>query len=97
MYIKIETIIKPEIKHFLFCACASRLSHKNNKDFVFEDNIKLLAKLVLHGDDEAKSLRGLQVYYSLTAPRYFWQEFVTYQLGNEQLGSESTMHYALCA
>jgi hypothetical protein len=94
MYITINTIIKPDNKHFIFCACASRLSHKNDNEFVFEDNIKLLSKLVLHGDDEAKSLRGLQVYYSLTAPRYFWHEFVTYRIGNEQLGSESTMHSA---
>lgn len=94
MYINISVLVVPTERHFLLCACASRLSHKNNKEFVFDDNIKLLSKLVLHGDDEAKSLRGLQVYYSLTAPRYFWQEFCTYKIGNEQLGSESTMHSA---
>lgn len=94
MYIVIDTLAKPTNATFIICASASRLSHKNDKDNAFEDDIKLLSKLVLHGDDEAKSLRGLQVYYSLTAPRYFWHEFVTYRIGNEQLGSESTMHSA---
>lgn len=74
---------------------ASRLSYVNkNLLYLFEDNLKLLSKLILHGDDEAKSIRGLVVYYSLEAPRYFWHEFVTYRIGNEQLGSESTMHNA---
>jgi len=96
MYINITTLDKPTEHHFIICARASRLSHKSNAIGLLplEKQIKLLSKLVLHGDDEAKSLRGLQVYYSLTAPRYFWHEFVTYRIGNEQLGSESTMHSA---
>lgn len=95
MYISVNAIILPTEEHYDFCADASRLSHKNKaKNISFLDQLSLLSKLVLHGDDEAKSLRGLQVYYSLTAPRYFWHEFVTYRIGNEQLGSESTMHSA---
>ena len=95
MYITIKLFSRPYDANFDFCANASRLSHKNNKySYKIEEQVSLLSKLVLHGDDEAKSLRGLQVYYSLTAPRYFWQEFVTYSIGNEQLGSESTMHSA---
>jgi len=94
MYITILNYHWPYDADFTFCANAARLSHKQNKIYSFQDDIVLLSKLVLHGDDEAKSLRGLQVYYSLTAPRYFWHEFVTYRIGNEQLGSESTMHSA---
>lgn len=95
MYITIKTLDHPNGAMFDYCADAARLSHKNNKlEYLLKDQIELLSKLVLHGDDEAKSLRGLQVYYSLTAPRYFWHEFVTYRIGNEQLGSESTMHSA---
>lgn len=94
MHIEIELMKYPMGADIDFCAYAARLSHKQKKQFSFSENMILLSKLVLHGDDEAKSLRGLQVYYSLTAPRYFWQEFVTYRLGNEQLGSESTMHSA---
>jgi hypothetical protein len=95
MYINIQTLKAPGTAMFLLCADAARLSHKNQKEVVLVwDQVALLSKLVLHGDDEAKSLRGLQVYYSLTAPRYFWQEFCTYRVGNEQLGSESTMHSA---
>lgn len=77
-----------------FCSQATRLSHKNKKIYSFYDDLKLLSKLVLNGDDHAKSIRGLQVYFILEAPRYFWQEFVTYKIGNEQLGSESTIHNA---
>ena len=96
MYINIYTLEAPTEQHFMLCARASRLSHKNPMRGILPltDQINLLSKLVLHGDDEAKSLRGLQVYYSLTAPRYFWQEFVTYSIGSVQLGSESTMHSA---
>lgn len=94
MYITITTLEQPNEIYFHVCAEASRLSHKTYRIFTLEEDIKLLSKLVLHGDDEAKSLRGLQAYYSLTAPRYFWHEFVTYRIGNEQLGSESTMHSA---
>lgn len=95
MYIEIEVKKQPVTEDFTFCADAARLSHKQQKDNIsFAQDIILLSKLILHGDDEAKSLRGLQVYYSLTAPRYFWQEFCTYRVGNEQLGSESTMHSA---
>lgn len=95
-YLKIIGLAEyPTEADIQFCAKASRLSFKNSKRYysIMED-LELLSKLVLHGDDEAKSLRGLQVYYSLTAPRYFWHEFVTYRIGNEQLGSESTMHSA---
>lgn len=95
MYITIKTLDQPSEFNFHLCADAARLSHKKDvKEYLLQDQLKLLSKLVLHGDDEAKSLRGLQVYYSLTAPRYFWHEFVTYRIGNEQLGSESTMHSA---
>jgi hypothetical protein len=95
MYIQVETFRTPDTFLFDLCAKAARLSHKSKKTLIdFTQQIGLLMKLVLHGDDEAKSLRGLQVYYSLTAPRYFWQEFCTYRVGNEQLGSESTMHSA---
>jgi len=93
--IEIKTLDQPSEFYFHLCADASRLSHKNKQyDYLLQDQLSLLSKLVLHGDDEAKSLRGLQVYYSINAPRYWWHEFVTYRIGNEQLGSESTMHSA---
>jgi hypothetical protein len=95
MFININCFDVPQDYDFSFCSAAARLSHKQrDNEHSTDDDIKLLSKLVLHGDDEAKSLRGLQVYYSLTAPRYFWHEFVAYRIGNEQLGSESTMHSA---
>ena len=92
MHITINLIRTPIKDDIVYSSYASRLSHKNKTVSSFDSDLHLLSKLVLHGDDDAKSLRGLQVYYLLTAPRYFWQEFVTYRIGNEQLGSESTMH-----
>lgn len=93
-YIHIDTVEVPGDYLFNFCAIASRLSHKNKGTHYMPEQIKLLRSLVLLGDDHAKALRGLNVYFFLTAPRYFWHEFVTYKLGCEQLGSESTMHSA---
>lgn len=95
MSIIINPIKYPEECDVFTSVLASRLSYINhNTLFLFEDSLKFLSKLILHGDDEAKSVRGLLVYYYLEAPRYFWHEFVTYRIGNEQLGSESTMHNA---
>ena len=92
---RIETISVPSDIVFTSCAKASRLSHRQKKtDFTLKEDIYFLQRLMLIGDSESKSLRGLVVHYELTVPRYFWHEFVTYRIGNEQLGSESTMHSA---
>lgn len=53
---------------------------------------KLLSTLVKRGDEHAKVLRGVQVWFEITAPRFWWQEFDTYRIGVEKLSSESTMH-----
>lgn len=75
-------------------AIASGLSHHRKLDTTIEEDVKLLSTLVKNGDEHAKSIRGLMVYYTICAPRYFYHEFVTYRVGHEQLGSESTMHSA---
>lgn len=53
---------------------------------------KLLSTLVKRGDEHAKVLRGVQAWFEITAPRFWWQEFDTYRIGVEKLSSESTMH-----
>ena len=52
----------------------------------------LLSTLVKRGDEHAKVLRGVMVWFEINAPRYFWQEMSTYRVGCECLSSESTMH-----
>ena len=59
----------------------------------FDDkDLHLLSTLVKRGDEHSKCLRGLLVYTEINAPRYFWQEMVTYEIGVIKLSSESTMH-----
>jgi hypothetical protein len=53
---------------------------------------ELLKKLAKQRDDYVKSLRGVVVWLKITAPRYWWMEYVTYTVGNIQLGSELTMY-----
>lgn len=52
----------------------------------------LLSTLVKRGDEHAKVLRGVMVWFEINAPRYFWQEMDRYRVGCECLSSESTMH-----
>ncbi len=52
----------------------------------------LVASLINNGDEHAKIIRGIVVWCEIQAPRYWWQEFVTYRIGAECLSSESTMH-----
>ena len=84
------------------------MSEKSDKYFIFTNNsdgimtesevkisskdMKLLQALRKRGDDHAKVLRGIQVWLEITAPRYWWQEAVTYEVGVTKLCSESTMH-----
>ena len=84
---------KDEFQHMLqVCAKASRLSHNSKGDAGGARDIELLSRLVRAGDEHSKSLRGITLLVAIDAPRYFWHEFVTYRMGCEQLGSESTMH-----
>ena len=55
-------------------------------------DLNLLQVLLKRGDEHAKVLRGVMVWCSINAPRYFWVEMDTYRIGAERLSSESTMH-----
>ena len=57
-----------------------------------EKDITLIHSLIGNGDEHAKVLRGVVVWCEINAPRYRWQEMVTYRVGAECLSSESTMH-----
>lgn len=68
---------------------------------VYNKDLTLLSTLVKKGDSHSKIIRGLQTYVEITAPRYWWQEWLTYVIGVLEinptidwvsLNSESTMH-----
>lgn len=82
--------------------CRSNLSGRTETDnemfntvevmTIHEKDRNLLSSLVRNGDEHAKVLRGVQVWFEINAPRYWWQEMCTYRIGCEVLASESTMH-----
>lgn len=64
----------------------------NGQCAIHEKDLHLLSTLIKRGDEHSKCIRGLLVYAEINAPRYFWQEMVTYEVGAIKLSSESTMH-----
>lgn len=60
--------------------------------FADKKDIVLLQKLILRGDEHAKAMRMPQVWANVTAPRWFWNELVTYEVGVTKGCSNSTMH-----
>lgn len=59
---------------------------------VGDKDMELAKKLILAGDEHAKCMRGISVWFEVTAPWYWFNEYVTYTIGNDSLGSTSTMH-----
>lgn len=59
---------------------------------VEKKDIALLQKLIKRGDEHAKALRMPQVWANITAPRWFFQELTTYEVGVTKGCSTSTMH-----
>lgn len=55
-------------------------------------DLDLLQKLILRGDEHAKAMRMPQVWANITAPRWFFQELTTYEVGVTKGCSNSTMH-----
>lgn len=54
-------------------------------------DLQLLTALVKRGDEHAKVLRGIIVFVEIIAPRWWWQEMLTYNIGVTHLGGESIM------
>lgn len=63
-------------------------------DIPIED-LKLAAKLIIAGDDHAKAMRGIIVWFRLKMQAGFMIEFETYRHGVECLSTTSTMHNEL--
>jgi hypothetical protein len=55
-----------------------------------ENDMKLAKTLVKGGSEHRKFLRQIQVWASVSMPRYWWSEADTYKFGTKN--SESTMH-----
>jgi len=55
-----------------------------------ERDLILAKSLVKQGSEHAKFLRQITVYFDMSMPRYFWQEFDQYKFHTTQ--STSTMH-----
>ena len=61
-------------------------------DFDIGDaDLNLMRKLSCAGTDHAKFRRMIPVYFTITAPLYWWKEFDTYKVGTTA-NSCSTMH-----
>lgn len=51
----------------------------------------LFRRLIKGGGPHCKCIRQIIAWFSVQAPRFWWQEFDTYRIGVDK-GSESTMH-----
>lgn len=56
-----------------------------------EEDLKLMHRLALSGDDHGKFARFINVTVDIVAPLYWWKEFDTYKIGTVS-NSCSTMH-----
>jgi len=58
---------------------------------VWNDDYKLVHRLIKKGDSHGKVARMIQVWLDITAPRFWWAEMDTYKQGTVAT-SESTIH-----
>jgi hypothetical protein len=63
----------------------------STKDKIGLKDKELIEQLVKAGPEHSKCIRQIHAWFSVEAPRFWWQEFDTYRIGIEK-GSESTMH-----
>ena len=71
-----------------------RYSGLGNYKMVYNDDYKLLHRLIKKGDSHGKVARMVQVWLDITAPRFWWTEMDTYKIGTVAT-SESTIHTIL--
>ena len=55
------------------------------------ESVSRLGRLIAKGDEHAKIMRQVVVHMEITAPRYWLQQFATYEIGREMY-SASTMY-----
>jgi hypothetical protein len=66
-----------------------RMSHALSSP---DADLRLAEKLILAGDEHAKALRGIIVYFDLTFQVGWMVEWDTYRIGIEVLSTSSMMH-----
>lgn len=64
-------------------------------EITVEDDLQLASKLVKRGDDHAKCMRGIMVWYKMQCQTGWLIEYLTYRIGIECLSSSSAMHNEL--
>lgn len=67
----------------------------NRDSAIPEEDLRLATKLIIAGDDHAKAMRGILVWFRLKMQIGFMIEFETYRHGVECLSTTSTMHNEL--
>ena len=70
----------------------ANLMFTNSSVIINQKDIALMSRLVKNGDEEAKAVRAINVTLSISAPRWWWVEMDTYDVGIIKLCGESTMH-----
>ena len=86
-----------EVAGFIPAILSARAAMKSydkmdsTKDAIGEQDQRLIQRLINDGGPHCKCIRQIQAWFSVDAPRYWWQEFDTYMVGVSK-GSESTMH-----
>ena len=96
-----DSIICPPSEYFEDCRAETNTCPRNEaddwKDSVYcvgANDLELMKKLSMAGDDHAKYLRMINVTYDITAPFYLYKELETYKVGTVS-NSCSTMHTIL--
>lgn len=76
---------------------AMRNPHLSHDRATPEGDLALAAKLIRAGDEHAKALRGIVVWFEVDMQVGFMLEFDTYRIGIDCLSTSSTMHLDLRA
>jgi hypothetical protein len=59
---------------------------------IHKTDLALMQRLIKNGDEESKFSRLIMAYMTITAPRWWWVEMSTYEVGVIKGCGESTMH-----
>jgi len=85
----IETVHHAGVRQALKAMRNPRMSHEKSSP---EDDRKLAAKLIRAGDEHAKAIRGIVVWFEMEFQIGWMVEWDTYRIGVEVLSTSSTMY-----
>jgi hypothetical protein len=87
--LEIETL---EVVGFQWAMRAMRNPMMSHANSTTEKDLVLAGKLIRAGDEHAKAVRGIVVYFELKCQIAWFVEWNTYRIGVEVLSTSSTMH-----